>query len=109
MLKLLSNKRIEFHLNSIVQRVKNVHKSCPSLFGPARRGGRFDHRCAGTQFCRPGCGAHAPGLCLGPDPPKEFAMNVAAAIDVAAPMPRHKTVPVQVGDVTVGAALPSWS
>ena len=33
-------------------------------------------------------------------------MNVAAAADIAAPLPRHKTVPVQVGNVTVGGGAP---
>jgi (E)-4-hydroxy-3-methylbut-2-enyl-diphosphate synthase len=33
-------------------------------------------------------------------------MNVAPAADIAAPLPRHKTVPVQVGNVTVGGGAP---
>jgi (E)-4-hydroxy-3-methylbut-2-enyl-diphosphate synthase len=42
----------------------------------------------------------------GATPLKEFAMNVAATIDVAAPLSRHKTVAVRVGDVTVGGGAP---
>jgi (E)-4-hydroxy-3-methylbut-2-enyl-diphosphate synthase len=38
---------------------------------------------------------------------EEIAMNVVAtAADIAAPLPRHKTVPVQVGNVTVGGGAP---
>ena len=33
-------------------------------------------------------------------------MNVVATADIAAPLPRHKTVPVQVGSVTVGGGAP---
>jgi (E)-4-hydroxy-3-methylbut-2-enyl-diphosphate synthase len=33
-------------------------------------------------------------------------MNVAAIADTAAPLPRHKTVPVQVGAITVGGGAP---
>jgi (E)-4-hydroxy-3-methylbut-2-enyl-diphosphate synthase len=33
-------------------------------------------------------------------------MSAAAAADIAAPLPRHKTVPVQVGNVTVGGGAP---
>jgi (E)-4-hydroxy-3-methylbut-2-enyl-diphosphate synthase len=37
----------------------------------------------------------------------EFAMNVAATVDIAAaPLARHKTVPVQVGNITVGGGAP---
>src|SRR5262249_15629103 len=35
-----------------------------------------------------------------------FAMNVATAADTAAPMARHKTVPVNVGNITVGGGAP---
>ncbi len=38
--------------------------------------------------------------------PEEFVMNVAVSPDLAAPLPRHKTVPVQVGSVTVGGGAP---
>ena len=38
--------------------------------------------------------------------PSEIVMNVAAAADIAAPLPRHQTVPVQVGGVTVGGGAP---
>src|SRR5215471_17232265 len=34
--------------------------------------------------------------------PSEIVMNVATAADIAAPLPRHNTVPVHVGNVTVG-------
>src|SRR5215470_9137150 len=40
------------------------------------------------------------------DTAKEIAMNVVATADIAAPLPRHKTVPVQVGSVTVGGGAP---
>jgi len=33
-------------------------------------------------------------------------MNVVATAEIAAPLPRHKTVPVQVGNVTVGGGAP---
>jgi (E)-4-hydroxy-3-methylbut-2-enyl-diphosphate synthase len=33
-------------------------------------------------------------------------MNVATTVDIAAPLPRHKSVPVQVGNVTVGGGAP---
>src|SRR3984893_10751839 len=33
-------------------------------------------------------------------------MNVAVTADVASPQPRHKTVAVQVGNVTVGGGAP---
>jgi (E)-4-hydroxy-3-methylbut-2-enyl-diphosphate synthase len=33
-------------------------------------------------------------------------MNVVTAAEIAAPLPRHKTVPVQVGSVTVGGGAP---
>src|SRR5262249_18131933 len=33
-------------------------------------------------------------------------MNVAAAVDIAAPLPRHQTIPVKVGAVTVGGGAP---
>src|SRR5215475_11996013 len=33
-------------------------------------------------------------------------MNVAVTADIAAPLARHKTVPVQVGNVTVGGGAP---
>jgi (E)-4-hydroxy-3-methylbut-2-enyl-diphosphate synthase len=36
----------------------------------------------------------------------EFAMNIAVTPDIAAPLSRHKTVPVQVGNVTVGGGAP---
>jgi (E)-4-hydroxy-3-methylbut-2-enyl-diphosphate synthase len=36
----------------------------------------------------------------------EFAMNIAVNPDIAAPLARHKTVPVQVGNVTVGGGAP---
>jgi (E)-4-hydroxy-3-methylbut-2-enyl-diphosphate synthase len=38
--------------------------------------------------------------------PSEIVMNVVAAADIAAPLPRHQTVPVQVGNVTVGGGAP---
>jgi (E)-4-hydroxy-3-methylbut-2-enyl-diphosphate synthase len=38
--------------------------------------------------------------------PSEIVMNVAPAADIAAPLTRHKTVPVQVGNVTVGGGAP---
>jgi (E)-4-hydroxy-3-methylbut-2-enyl-diphosphate synthase len=38
--------------------------------------------------------------------PMEFAMNVAVSTDTAAPLARHKTVPVNVGAVTVGGGAP---
>jgi (E)-4-hydroxy-3-methylbut-2-enyl-diphosphate synthase len=38
-------------------------------------------------------------------PATENVMNVVAA-DIAAPLPRHKTVPVQVGNITVGGGAP---
>jgi (E)-4-hydroxy-3-methylbut-2-enyl-diphosphate synthase len=37
---------------------------------------------------------------------EEFAMNVAVTADIAAPLMRHKTVPVKVGNVTVGGGAP---
>src|SRR5262249_49884433 len=40
------------------------------------------------------------------DTVKEIAMNVVASAEIAAPLPRHKTVPVQVGSVTVGGGAP---
>jgi (E)-4-hydroxy-3-methylbut-2-enyl-diphosphate synthase len=36
----------------------------------------------------------------------EFAMNIAVNPDIAAPLARHTTVPVQVGNVTVGGGAP---
>jgi (E)-4-hydroxy-3-methylbut-2-enyl-diphosphate synthase len=36
----------------------------------------------------------------------EFAMNIAVSPDIAAPLARHTTVPVQVGNVTVGGGAP---
>jgi (E)-4-hydroxy-3-methylbut-2-enyl-diphosphate synthase len=36
----------------------------------------------------------------------EFAMNIAVNPEIAAPLARHKTVPVQVGNVTVGGGAP---
>jgi (E)-4-hydroxy-3-methylbut-2-enyl-diphosphate synthase len=36
----------------------------------------------------------------------EFAMNIAVNPDIAAPLARHQTVPVQVGGVTVGGGAP---
>jgi (E)-4-hydroxy-3-methylbut-2-enyl-diphosphate synthase len=36
----------------------------------------------------------------------EFAMNIAVTPDIAAPLARHKTVPVQVGNVAVGGGAP---
>jgi (E)-4-hydroxy-3-methylbut-2-enyl-diphosphate synthase len=38
--------------------------------------------------------------------PSEIVMNVVAAADIAAPLSRHQTVPVQVGNVTVGGGAP---
>jgi (E)-4-hydroxy-3-methylbut-2-enyl-diphosphate synthase len=43
---------------------------------------------------------------VGRETPSEIVMNVAAAADIAAPLPRHTTVPVQVGNVTVGGGAP---
>jgi len=40
------------------------------------------------------------------DTVKEIAMNVVTIAEIAAPLPRHKTVPVQVGSVTVGGGAP---
>src|SRR5215470_6088853 len=54
----------------------------------------------------PSCRGSTPGLCLGRRALKEFAMNVVATAEIAAPLPRHKTVPVQVGNVTVGGGAP---
>src|SRR5215470_8905543 len=54
----------------------------------------------------PSCRGSTPGLCLGRRALKEFAMNVVATAEIAAPLPRHKTVPVQVGSVTVGGGAP---
>src|SRR5215471_2625931 len=36
----------------------------------------------------------------------EPTMNIAATAEIAAPLPRHKTVPVDVGGVTVGGGAP---
>src|SRR5260370_40053281 len=38
--------------------------------------------------------------------PQEFVMTVVVSPDIASPMARHKTVPVQVGAVTVGGGAP---
>jgi (E)-4-hydroxy-3-methylbut-2-enyl-diphosphate synthase len=38
--------------------------------------------------------------------PQEFVMTVAVSPDIAAPLPRHKTVSVNVGAVTVGGGAP---
>src|SRR5258708_10535220 len=38
--------------------------------------------------------------------PQELVMTVVVSPDIAAPMARHKTVPVQVGAVTVGGGTP---
>ena len=35
-------------------------------------------------------------------------MNVVTTAEIAPPLPRHKTVPVQVGSVTVGGGARSW-
>src|SRR5258708_37970575 len=38
--------------------------------------------------------------------PQELVMTVVVSPDIAAPMARHKTVPAQVGAVTVGGGNP---
>src|SRR5215471_7143992 len=45
-------------------------------------------------------------LMSGGDPPRSFAMNVVATAQITAPFNRHQTVPVKVGDVTVGGGAP---
>src|SRR5215831_10926141 len=37
---------------------------------------------------------------------RSFAMNVDATVDIAVPLPRHQTVPVRVGGITVGGGAP---